>query len=75
MSPTLKEPALGEIYDVKSFQPTSSVGYLLNRVRASYRRQATAPGWVRLEGERAKGDVAADVIHAVETRLLLPSPR
>ena len=48
---------------------------LLNRVRASYRRQATAPGWVRLEGERAKGDVAADVIHAVETRLVLPSPR
>jgi dTMP kinase len=48
---------------------------LLNRVRASYRRQATAPGWVRLEGERAKGEVAADVIHAVETRLALPLPR
>ena len=48
---------------------------LLNRVRASYRRQAAAPGWVRLEGERAKNEVAADVIHAVETRLALPSPR
>jgi dTMP kinase len=48
---------------------------LLNRVRASYRRQAMAPGWVRLEGERAKADVAADVIRAVETRLELPSPR
>jgi DNA-binding MarR family transcriptional regulator len=34
MSPTLKEPALAEIYDVKSFRPESSVGYLLNRVRA-----------------------------------------
>jgi dTMP kinase len=48
---------------------------LLSRVRASYRRQAAAPGWVRLEGERAKSEVAADVIHAVETRLALPSPR
>jgi dTMP kinase len=48
---------------------------LLNRVRASYRRQAAAPGWVRLEGERAKSEVAADVIHAVETRLALPLPR
>lgn len=25
---------MGEIYDVKSFQPATSVGYLLNRVRA-----------------------------------------
>jgi len=48
---------------------------LLSRVRASYRRQAAAPGWVRLEGERAKSEVAADVIHAVETRLALPLPR
>jgi len=42
---------------------------LLARVRASYQRQATAPGWVRLEGERTKGDVAADVIQTVGTRL------
>jgi dTMP kinase len=48
---------------------------LLGRVRASYRRQAAAPGWVRLEGERGKADVTADVIRAVETRLALPSPR
>ena len=48
---------------------------LLNRVRASYRRQAASPGWVRLEGERARTEVAADVIHAVETRLALPSAR
>jgi dTMP kinase len=48
---------------------------LLARVRASYRRQAAAPGWVHLAGDRAKGDVAADVIRSVETRLALPSPR
>ena len=48
---------------------------LLSRVRASYRRQAASPGWVRLEGERARTEVAADVIHAVETRLALPSAR
>ena len=48
---------------------------LLSRVRASYRRQAAAPGWVRLEGERAKAEVAADVIRSIETRLGLPSPR
>jgi len=48
---------------------------LLGRVRASYRRQAAAPGWIRLEGERAKSEVAADVIRSVETRLALPSPR
>jgi dTMP kinase len=48
---------------------------LLARVRASYRRQAAAHGWVRLEGERGKAEVAADVIRSVETRLGLPSPR
>ena len=48
---------------------------LLARVRASYRRQAAADGWVRLEGQRGKADVAADVIRSVETRLGLPSPR
>jgi dTMP kinase len=48
---------------------------LLARVRASYRRQAGADGWVRIEGQRAKAEVAADVIRSVETRLGLPSPR
>ena len=42
---------------------------LLARVRASYRRQATADGWVRLEGERPKADVTADVIRALERQL------
>jgi dTMP kinase len=48
---------------------------LLARVRASYRRQASAADWVRLEGERSKADVARDVIRAVETRLELQSTR
>jgi DNA-binding MarR family transcriptional regulator len=30
----VKDRAMGDIYDVKSFQPATSVGYLLNRVRA-----------------------------------------
>jgi dTMP kinase len=48
---------------------------LLTRVRASYHRQSEAPGWVRLDGERAKADVAADVIRSAATRLALPSTR
>ena len=32
---------------------------LLSRVRESYRRQAEAPGWLRLDGERPKDAVAA----------------
>ena len=48
---------------------------LLARVRASYRRQAASAGWVRLEGERGRAEVAADVTRSVETRLGLPSPR
>jgi len=42
---------------------------LLSRVRESYARQATMPMWVRLNGERAKEVVSADVVSAVATRL------
>ena len=42
---------------------------LLSRVRESYRRMAAGPDWLRLDGERPKDDVAADVIAAV-ARLL-----
>ncbi len=42
---------------------------LLSRVRASYARQAALPGWVRLDGERPKDAVSADVIAAVAIRL------
>jgi dTMP kinase len=38
---------------------------LLARVRESYQRQAQAGGWVVLDGERSKEDVAADVFAAV----------
>jgi dTMP kinase len=38
---------------------------LLSRVRESYRRQAAAAEWLRLDGERPKDAVAADVIDAV----------
>ena len=38
---------------------------LLSRVRDSYRRQATAPNWLRLDGERPKDVVSADVLTAI----------
>ena len=39
------------------------------RVRDSYRRQAAEQNWVRLDGERPKEIVAADVFNAVASRL------
>ena len=42
---------------------------LLARVRESYRRQATAPGWVRIDGERSREQVAADIATAVASQL------
>jgi dTMP kinase len=42
---------------------------LLSRVRESYARQAQAADWLRLDGERARDEVAHDVIRAVATRL------
>jgi dTMP kinase len=42
---------------------------LLSRVRESYRRQAGDPAWLRLDGERPKDAVAADVLSAVLDRL------
>ena len=42
---------------------------LLSRVRDSYHRQSEHPAWIRLDGERAKEDVTADVLIAVATRL------
>ena len=42
---------------------------LLSRVRASYRRQAEGDGWLRLDGERAKDVIAADVLTAVSPQL------
>ena len=42
------------------------------RVRESYHRQAADGDWVRLDGERPKDMVAADVLSAVQSRLVLP---
>jgi dTMP kinase len=42
---------------------------LLSRVRDSYRRQAQSTDWVRVDGERPKDDVAADVLNAVSALL------
>ena len=42
---------------------------LLARVRDSYRRQATLPGWVLIDGERGKQEVADEIIQVVGERL------
>ena len=42
------------------------------RVRDSYRRQAAEQKWVRLDGERPKDIIAADVFNAVASRLARP---
>lgn len=42
---------------------------LLARVRESYRRQASQPGWVLIDGERPKDEVRAAVEAAVLPRL------
>jgi dTMP kinase len=45
---------------------------LLTRVRESYRRQATQPGWVLIDGERPEDEVTAAVEQAVRPRLWQP---
>jgi dTMP kinase len=42
---------------------------LLERVRASYHRQAQAPGWHRLDGERDRDAIAHDILDIVSARL------
>jgi dTMP kinase len=42
---------------------------LLLRVRQSYRRQASDPRWVLVNGEQPKADVTRDVLSAAATRL------
>jgi dTMP kinase len=46
---------------------------LLSRVRTSYRRQAADDGWVLIDGEAPKPDVARAVDAAVSPRLAPPS--
>jgi dTMP kinase len=45
---------------------------LQHRVRDSYQRQASQQDWVRLDGERDKQAIAADVWDAVNKRLQTP---
>ena len=45
---------------------------LLSRVRESYGRQAAGEGWLRLNGERPRDEVSADVLSAVEKLLARP---
>src|SRR5262245_655971 len=42
---------------------------LLGRVRESYLRQSTAPGWVRIDAEQDKDPVSHAVLDAVRARL------
>jgi dTMP kinase len=42
---------------------------LLQRVRQSYTRQATQQGWLLLDGERSKEEIAEDVFAAVAARV------
>jgi thymidylate kinase len=42
---------------------------LLTRVRESYRRQATASDWVRIDGERPKEAIAAEIARIARQRL------
>ena len=45
---------------------------LQERVRDSYRRQASTAGWIVIDGERSKEAIAADVFSAVAPRLAQP---
>ena len=44
---------------------------MLARVRESYHRQASASGWVVLDGERPKDQIAEDVFSAVQSIIVL----
>ena len=45
---------------------------LLERVRDAYQRLAADPSWVRIDGERPRDAIAADVFTAVSGRLAQP---
>jgi len=47
---------------------------MLGRVRVSYLRQATQPGWIVVDAARPVAAVSADVITRVASALGLPSP-
>jgi thymidylate kinase len=45
---------------------------LLSRVRQSYQHQSNAEGWLKLNGERPREAISADVVNAIETLLARP---
>ena len=45
---------------------------LLSRARDSYHRQASQTGWVVIDGDRSKNEIADDVANHVTSRLELP---
>jgi dTMP kinase len=82
MQKFLPSPALTIMLDIS---PETAVGRksvdrdryerdlaMQQRVRESYRRLAGEQNWLRLDGERPKDAIAADVLSAVGSRLLLP---
>ncbi len=42
---------------------------LLSRVRESYRRQTAQDGWLRLDGDRPRDVVSAEVVSTIESRI------
>jgi dTMP kinase len=44
---------------------------LLSRVRESYRRQSSGSGWVCLDGERSRDELANEIARLVEQRLAI----
>ncbi len=44
---------------------------LLSRARRSYRRQAAAPGWTLIDGERGKDAIAAEILSLATSHLAL----
>ena len=47
---------------------------LLSRVRESYRRQSAQDGWLRLDGERPRDTVTAEVLRAIDKSVNHQSP-
>jgi dTMP kinase len=79
----LPQPALTLLLDIA---PDTSLGRkrverdryerdlaLLDRVRASYLRQASAADWLTIDGEQPRDSVTDQILAAVRTRLGLPS--
>ncbi len=44
---------------------------MLGRVRESYQHQATTSGWIVLDGERSKDEIAEDVFNVVQSRIAI----